>query len=114
MTICERFDVVAVPFPFSDIPRVKRRKALVLSARPFNLRNGSSLLMMITSAAHRKWFLDVNLEEWREAGLQKPCVARMKLFTLDNRLILSRTGSLSAADRRSVVAALREALPQHA
>lgn len=106
MTICERFDVVAVPFPFSDIPRVKRRKALVLSARPFKLRNGSSLLMMITSAAHRKWFPDVNLEKWREAGLQKPCVARMKLF--------SRTGSLSAADRRSVVAALREALPQHA
>jgi mRNA interferase MazF len=111
MTIYERFDVVAVPFPFSDAPRAKRRKALVLSPRSFNQRNGSSLLMMITSAAHSRWFLDVKLEKWREAGLQKPCVARMKLFTLDNRLIISKSGELAATDRRSVGAALREILP---
>ena len=111
MTISERFDVVRVPFPFSDAPRSKRRKALVLSSRAFNKRNGSSLLMMITSANHSRWFLDVPLAQWQEAGLQKPCVARMKLFTLDNRLVLSKSGELSQTDRRSVVAALREALP---
>jgi len=35
----------------------------------------------------------------------------MKLFTLDNRLIISKSGELAATDRRSVGAALREALP---
>jgi len=35
----------------------------------------------------------------------------MKLFTLDNRLIISKTGELAATDKRSVSAALREALP---
>jgi hypothetical protein len=35
----------------------------------------------------------------------------MKLFTLDNRLIISKTGELTATDRRSVGAALREILP---
>jgi mRNA interferase MazF len=110
MTICERFDVVEVPFPFSDAPRSKRRKALVLSSRTFNERNGSSLLVMITSATHGRWFLDVQLEKWHEAGLLKPCVARMKLFTLDNRFVLAKAGELSQPDRRSVVTALREVL----
>ena len=30
------FDIVKVPFPFSDVPRSKRRKALVLSDPVFN------------------------------------------------------------------------------
>jgi len=111
MTICERFDIVAVPFPFSDAPRAKRRKALVLSPRSFNEKNGASLLMMITSAAHSSWHLDVKLDKWREAGLQKPCLARMKIFTLDNRLILGKVGQLLASDRKNLIAALRLALP---
>ena len=36
MTICERFDVVVVPFPFVDSPTTKPRPALVLSTRAFN------------------------------------------------------------------------------
>jgi mRNA interferase MazF len=111
MTTCERFDVVEVPFPFSDLPRSKRRKALVLSSHAFNERNGSAVLMMVTSAARSSWYLDVQLRQWRQAGLNKPCVARMKLFTLDSRLILGRCGSLADGDQRDVLAALREALP---
>ncbi len=49
MTIYKPFDVVEVPFPFSDVPRSKRRKALVLSAQDFNETSGASILMMITS-----------------------------------------------------------------
>ena len=111
MTICDRFDVVEVPFPFSDAPRAKRRKALVLSSRDFNEGNSSSVLMMITTAARSRWLGDVSIQQWREAGLRKPCVARPKLFTLDNRLIISRAGALAEEDRRRVVAALRGALP---
>jgi mRNA interferase MazF len=111
MTICDRFDVVEVPFPFSDAPKAKRRKALVLSSRGFNDGNSSSVLMMITSAARSRWLGDVAIQQWRKAGLRKPCVARPKLFTLDNRLILSKAGTLTDSDCRRVVAALREALP---
>lgn len=109
--ICSRFDVVDVPFPFSDVPHVKRRKALVLSDAVFNRKNASSLLMMITSAARSAWHLDVSLEQWSQAGLRKPCLARMKLFTLDNGLILGRVGSLTAEDQQRVTQALRAALP---
>ncbi|MDE2814362.1 MAG: type II toxin-antitoxin system PemK/MazF family toxin [Gemmatimonadota bacterium] len=108
--ICSRFDVVDVPFPFSDVPHAKRRKALVLSDAVFNRKNASSLLMMITSAARSAWHLDVSLEQWSQAGLRKPCLARMKLFTLDNGLILGRVGSLTAEDQQRVTQALRAAL----
>ena len=109
--ICSRFDVVDVPFPFSDVPRSKRRKALVLSDSVFNRKNASSLLMMITSAARSAWHLDVSLEQWNQAGLRKPCLARMKLFTLDNGLILRTVGRLTAEDQQRVTQILRAALP---
>ena len=109
--ICSRFDIVDVPFPFSDVPHSKRRKALVLSDAVFNQKNASSLLMMITSAARSAWHLDVSLEQWSQAGLRKPCLARMKLFTLDNGLILGKVGRLTAEDQRRVTKALQAALP---
>jgi len=46
---CDTWDVVSVPFPFTDSSRTKRRPALVLSARPFN-ESGHVILTMITSA----------------------------------------------------------------
>jgi len=111
MTICKPFDVVEVPFPFSDIPRSKRRKALVISSVEFNERNGASILMMITSATHSAWLHDVPIDRFRDAGLKKPCVARMKLFTLDNGLIIRRSGALSESDRNQILAAMKKALP---
>lgn len=105
------FDIVEVPFPFSDVPRSKRRKALVLSDPVFNQKNASSLLLMITSTTRSAWHLDVSIEQWRQAGLRKPCLARMKLFTLDNGLILGTVGCLMAEDQRRVTPALRAVLP---
>lgn len=67
--------------------------------------------MMITSAAHSTWPLDVQLENWRQSGLRKPCVARMKLFTLDNGLIIERAGQLTEEDREKVAEALRMGTP---
>ena len=34
--ICDTWDAVSVPFPFTDSPQTKRRPALVLSSRAFN------------------------------------------------------------------------------
>lgn len=112
--ICDPFSVVDVPFPFSDLPRAKRRKALVVSSHEFNRRNGATILMMITSATRSKWHLDVPVTAWDRAGLRKPCVARAKLFTLDNRLIVDRVGALMPADVSAVSDALRQVMPASA
>lgn len=109
--ICKAFQVVDVPFPFSDIPRAKRRKALVLSNEDFNRHNAATILMMITSATHSAWSLDVPIVEWSRAGLNKPCVARAKIFTLDNRLIVDAVGDLAAQDIAAVQDVLKKALP---
>ena len=109
--ICKSFAVVDVPFPFSDIPHAKRRRALVLSPEEFNRDNGATIMMMITSAARSAWRFDVPIVQWSVAGLKKPCVARAKIFTLDNRLIVDQLGNLTEKDADSVRAILREALP---
>ncbi|MGP1676675.1 MAG: type II toxin-antitoxin system PemK/MazF family toxin [Burkholderiales bacterium] len=107
----EAFDIVAVPFPFTDRAATKRRPALVLSDRSaFNAGIGHVVLAMITSASHSDWPLDVALSDLHAAGLTAASVVRMKLFTLDHWLILRKAGSLAAADRKAVAAALRKLL----
>ena len=98
--ICEPWDVIVVPFPFTDRREAKRRPALVLSQAAFN-RRGHSVLAMITSAAQSAWPGDSPIEDPASAGLSHPCMVRLKLFTLDNRFILKKAGRLSEPDREN-------------
>jgi len=108
----EAFDVVVVPFPFTDSARDKRRPALVISDREaFGARVGHSVMAMVTSAGNAPWPLDVPISDLAAAGLPAASVVRMKLFTLDHRLVLRKAGSLGVADRASVKRALVELLP---
>lgn len=106
--ICEPGDVVVVPFPFSDIPVAKARPAVVISAAEANDRDGATVLAMVTTAAGGRRPGDIPLSHLAEAGLRTPCVVRMKLFTLDNRLISRRIGMLIAEDRQSASKAIRD------
>ena len=106
---CEAWDVVTVPFPFTDRATQKRRPALILSKRSFN-RHGHSLMAMITSA-RPSWPGDSLLARVASCGLSSPCIVRLKLFTLDNRLIVRRIGRLSDEDKHRVAAALKAILP---
>ena len=71
---------------------------------------GHLLLAMITSARQSSWPLDWPIEDLLAAGLPQPCVVRLKLFTLDERLVLGRLGALVAADRTAVAAQLAKLL----
>jgi mRNA interferase MazF len=103
----ERFDVVLVPFPFTDKDGAKRRPALVLScARAFGDPAGHSVLAMITSSKHPSWPLDTEIDDLVEAGLPAPSKVRMKLFTLDHRLVIAKVGTLSPADSARVAESL--------
>lgn len=42
----------------------------------------------------------------RSPGLPHPCVVRLKLFTLDERLVLGPLGALANGDRAAVIAQL--------
>ena len=101
----EPFDVVVVPFPFTDREAERRRPALVVSSPDFNETHAQSILAMITSAGG-EWTSDVALLDWSEAGLSVPCKVRLKLFTLDDALILRKAGALSERDAEAVRSSL--------
>ncbi|MDE0202748.1 MAG: type II toxin-antitoxin system PemK/MazF family toxin [Rhodospirillaceae bacterium] len=105
----EPFDVVVVPFPFTDRRASKRRPALIVSSASFNEAHEQAVLTMITTTAI-EWPSDVALGDWQEAGLNAPCKVRFKLFTLDDTLIVRRLGTLSKQDGAAVTDALRRFL----
>ena len=101
--IYKPFDVVVVPFPFTDAARSKRRPALVLSQnKNFGDENEHSVLAMITSLKNEPWPLDCTIINKKQSGLTAPSVVRMKLFTLDNRFILRKIGQLTKNDQKQV------------
>ena len=106
--ICDPFEVVAVPFPFTDSTQAVKRPALVLSRRDFN-SHGYTVMAMITDQRNQAWPLDIGMDH-QSVGLKMPSVVRMKFFTLDNRLVLRRIGRLSEADRRAVLHSVGRAL----
>ena len=99
--ICSQWDVVTVPFPFTDKPDAKRRPALVLSNKAFN-KNGHTVLTMITTKGHLPWPGDSEIDGFSEAGLNLQCQVRLKIFTLDNRLLLKKIGRLSENDSKKI------------
>jgi mRNA interferase MazF len=104
--ISEPWDVIIVLFPFTERSNTKRRPTLVLSNTLFN-EGGHTILAMITSKAHRPWPGDTAIEELEPAGLNTPCIIRLKLFTLDNRLIIKKIGRLSPIDHDGVAEQIR-------
>lgn len=98
----DRYEIVVVPFPFTETSTLKRRPALVLSSsKYFNDKAGASVMAMITTAAHSSWPLDVIIRDLKIAGLPAPSLVRMKLFTLDHRLILKKIGKLGKSDQQT-------------
>lgn len=106
------FDIVVVPFPFTDRMAEKRRPALVLSnSEKFSKPTEHYVLAMITSKNNPSWPLDTVITHKKMTGLDAPSKVRMKLFTLDHRLIIKKIGSLSAEDRVAVAKRLRDLMP---
>jgi len=96
----DRYTIVKVPFPFTDKVASKNRPALVISAaEPFNNRIEHSVMAMITSAKQSDWPLDTVITDLESAGLPVPSLIRLKLFTLDHRLIRGTLGQLSKEDQ---------------
>ena len=105
----QTFDIVKVPFPFTDKTASKNRPALVLSsAAQFNAPAGHSVMAMITSSSHTSWPLDCIIQDLPAAGLPAPSLLRFKLFTLDHRLVRGVLGHLSDPDKENVRNHLRD------
>lgn len=105
------FDVVVVPFPFTDRLSEKRRPALIVSRTDRPTRHGYLLLAMITSDVQQPMEGDVAITDLAAAGLSHRSVVRTaKLTTAEAARILRRAGTLPLGTAAAVHEALIGAL----
>jgi len=104
-----QFDIIIVPFPFTDRNTSKRRPSLVLSNTYFN-NIQHYICAMITTKSNPPWPGDIKIKDYKKSGLNHPSIIRFKLFTLDLRLIKRKLGGLSSRDKNSVRTTLNKIL----
>ena len=103
------WDIVVVPFPFSDTKSEKRRPALIVSSASLISRHGMYWLMMITSAENERWVDDINLDPPEDCGLPTASLLRpCKIATVEEQRILRRLGALPQKYRSKVRRILRQ------
>ncbi|MDH4172657.1 MAG: type II toxin-antitoxin system PemK/MazF family toxin [Betaproteobacteria bacterium] len=96
-------DLVLVPFPFTDQSAVKRRPAVVISAQRYNGERTDLIIMAVTSQTRATGsFGEVQVIDWKEAGLLKPSAVKPVVTTIENRLVLRRLGRLKDSDQASL------------
>lgn len=110
MPTFEPWDVVKVPFPYTDRPVRQRRPALVVAASDMQAHHSLVWVLMITSADNRGWPTDVAVSDLGTAGLPASSVVRTaKIAVIDSR-DAEQLGTLPNADRPAVAAHLVEHL----
>lgn len=97
------FQIVVVPFPYSDRLAEKRRPAVVISASVVSARYKLVWLAMVTSAINPRWDCDVEISDLKPTGLPAPSRIRpVKIATADISRVLRSIGHLSAADAKAL------------
>ena len=110
----EAWDVIKVPFPYTDRPIRQHRPALVVAASDLQAAHGLLWVVMITSAENRGWVGDVGVSNLAYAGLPAESVVRTaKIATIEAK-DAERLGSLPLADRLSVDEYIRGGLARAA
>jgi mRNA interferase MazF len=90
-------DIVWVPFPFVETPKLRERPALVIAAVSPTPNVQLLWVLMITSAANRGWGGDISLEaRHNECGLEVPCVIRTAKISTVEAKRARYSGSLPA------------------
>jgi mRNA interferase MazF len=102
------FDVVVVPFPYSDRLAEKRRPALVVSAVELADDLDRLWVAMITTDRGLRLHGDAAISDLAPAGLPAASIVRAsKIATIEVDRVLRRAGRLSDGDLTRAVTALR-------
>jgi mRNA interferase MazF len=102
------FDVVVVPFPYSDRLAEKRRPAVVVSAATLGEELDRLWVAMITTDRGRRMIGDAAITDLTLAGLPAESLVRAsKIATIEVDRVVRRAGRLSDLDLAEAMAALR-------
>ena len=98
ITAYKKWDIVLVPFPFTDLKTVKKRPALIISPDEYNEKL-DVVICFITSKLNLEYRLgDYKIQEWKKSNLPKPSMIRMKFATIDKSIIEKNIGKLFEKD----------------
>jgi mRNA interferase MazF len=98
------FDLVLLPFPFTDLSTTKQRPGLILAAfHPKGLPEHYIIAMVTSQLTALPFPGDTLLVKWREAGLPTPSLVRLaKVVTIEHSLVRKKLGALHRAERKTI------------
>jgi mRNA interferase MazF len=108
--IYNKYDIVTVPFPFTESTSTKNRPALVISTKKYQDFSNHCILCMITSAKHTSWDNDIEIVDLKGTGLCTPSKIRFKVFSLPINLINNKIGILDNHETLLVKSEIQEIL----
>jgi mRNA interferase MazF len=112
MPTSDVWDIVKVPFPYTDRPTRQHRPALIVARQGGNLSGDVLWVLMITSSENRGWSGDVVISDFMRAGLPAASIVRTaKIATIDSA-DAQQLGTLPASDRPAVTMSLRKQLSE--
>ena len=87
------FDIVLIPFPFTDLSATKKRPVLVITSEK---SQGEFIGLQITSKYGYTEVIEINSKDFILESLPKISFIRAdKIFTLSNSIVLYKVGQLS-------------------
>jgi mRNA interferase MazF len=104
------WDVVKVPFPYTDRPVRQHRPALVVAAGTIEAAHGLLWVLMITSAKNRRRDDDIVVSDLDAAGLPAPSLVRCAKIATIEAQDAERIGILPQSDRTKLAAHLARIL----
>lgn len=102
MITCSKYEVVVVPFPFTDSPeKQKPRPVAVLSNQKYSDETGNFLGFMISSAGSHTTF-DAEIQDLEAVGLVFESWIKPKIATLPLTFVKKKLGRLSQSDQSAM------------
>ncbi len=99
ITIYKKWDIILVPFPFTDLKTSKKRPALIISPDEYNEKL-DVIIAFITSKLDLEYRIgDYKIQDWKKSNLPKPSMIRMKFATIDKSIIVKKIGKLRDKDK---------------
>ncbi len=101
-TAFKKWDLILVSFPFTDFTSEKRRPALIVSPDGFNSGQDVTIAFVTSQLNSQLRIGDYHLKRWKEAGLPKASMVRMKFATIDKSIIVKKFGRLLGEDQAEI------------
>ncbi len=102
----KKWDIILVPFPFTDLSNSKKRPSLIISPNEFNKYDDVLIAFVTSHIPEGLRFGDYKITDLNSAGLPKASIIRMKFSTINKSIIIKKIGELSIIDQKEFNAML--------